>query len=49
MLLRNHHNRGNPDLIISNAGFAISEDHPFLGASPDDYVYDPNALESRLG
>ena len=33
-------------MVISNAGFAISEHYPFLGASPDGYVFDPNALES---
>ena len=33
-------------MVISNAGFAILEDHPFLGTSPDGYVCDPNALES---
>ena len=41
-----YHSRGNPDLVTSSAGFAISEDHPFLGASPDGYVYDPSALQS---
>ena len=43
---KHHHNRSNPDMVISNAGFAISEHYPFLGASPDGYVFDPNALES---
>ena len=33
-------------MLISNAGFVISEDHPFLGTSPDGYVCDPDALES---
>ena len=40
-----HHSRGNTDLVTSGAGFVISEDNPFLGASPDGYVYDPNVLE----
>ena len=43
---KHYHSRGNPDAVMSNAGFSISEDHPFLGASPDGYVYDPNAMES---
>ena len=30
-------------MIISNTGFDISEDHPFLGASPDGYAYNFNA------
>ena len=42
---KHHHSRGNPDLVISNASFAISEDYPFLGASPGGYVCDPNVLE----
>ena len=36
----------NPDLVISNAGFAISEDYPFLSTSLDGYVCDPNVLGS---
>lgn len=33
------------DLYISKSGFIISEDHPFLGASPDAVVYDPTDNE----
>ena len=33
-------------MVIFNAGFAMLEDHPFLGTSPDGYVCNPNALES---
>ena len=44
---RNHHrSRGNTDLVTSSAGFVISEENPFLGASPDGYVYDPSTLQS---
>ena len=43
---KHHHSRGNPDMVMSNAGFATSEDYPFLGSSPDGYVCGPNALES---
>ena len=38
-----HHSRGNPNR--SNAGFATSENHPFLGVPLDSYVYDPSTLE----
>ena len=37
--------RGNTNLVISSAGFVISESYPFLGASPDGYVYDPSSSE----
>ena len=33
-------------MVISNAGFVILEEYPFLGASPDGCVCDPYALES---
>lgn len=31
---------GHSDIVIAKAGFVISEEHPFLGVSPDAYVYD---------
>ena len=33
---------GHADLYACQSGFVISEDHPFLGASPDSAVYDPS-------
>ena len=33
-------------MVTSSAGFVISEENPFLGASPDGYVYDPSKLQS---
>ena len=41
-----HQSRGNTDLVTTKAGFVISQDNPFLGASPDGFVYDPSALDS---
>ena len=35
----------NTNLVISSAGFVISQSYPFLGASPDGYVYDPSSSE----
>lgn len=43
--IKYHKDRGNVSLVASNAGFVISEDEPYLGASPDGYVYDPSSLE----
>ena len=42
---KHHYSRGNLDLVISNAVFAISEDYSFLGILPG-YVCDPNVLKS---
>lgn len=36
---------GHNDLIISKAGFVVCEDQPFLGASPDSYVFDPSCVK----
>ena len=36
---------GHTDLIVSKAGFVVSEQHSFLGASPDAYVYDPSSVQ----
>ena len=36
---------GNNDLITCNAGFVVCEKHPFLGASPDAYVFDPSGTD----
>ena len=32
---------GHTGLVTCSAGFVVSEEHPFLGASPDAYVCDP--------
>ena len=37
------HTLGNQDLVITRAGFVICEEYPFLGASPDAYIYDPQS------
>ena len=31
-----------PDLLVSKSGLVISHKHPWLAASPDGFVYDPN-------
>ena len=35
---------GDSGIILAKAGFVISKQFPFLGASPDGYVYDPSSL-----
>lgn len=40
---------GHPGLIVSCCGFFINTDFPFLGATPDGSVYDPNELEQPYG
>ncbi len=37
---------GHFDLYTCPSGFVISEDYPFLGASPDSVVYDPLSSNS---
>lgn len=34
--------KGSLELTVCRAGFVVCETHPFLGASPDSYVYDPS-------
>lgn len=36
---------GHVGLVAVKAGFVVSEDHPFLGASPDGYVHDPGSVD----
>ena len=43
--IRYHKDLGNVGLVASSAVFVISEHEPYLGASPDGYVYDPSSLE----
>jgi len=38
-----YHALGNVNIVVCKAGFVIHEEHPFLGASPDAYVHDPQA------
>ncbi len=41
---------GNTMMIVCKAGFCICEEHPYLGASPDGYVLDPQAqADSQYG
>lgn len=35
---------GHDGLYACSSGFMISEEHPFLGASPDAVVYDPTEV-----
>ena len=37
---------GKTDLYACSSGFVVSEDHPFLGASPDAVVYDPSVTST---
>lgn len=37
---------GHSDLYACKSGFVISEEYPFLGASPDAAVYDPSTAKS---
>ena len=34
---------GNTNMVVCRAGFVVCNEHPFLGASPDAYVHDPQA------
>ena len=40
---KHHHSLGNCNIVVCKAGFVICEEHPFLGASPDGYVYDSHS------
>ena len=35
---------GHIDLVTCKAGFVVCELHPFIGASPDAYVFDPSSV-----
>ena len=39
---------GHTGLVTCSAGFVVSEEYPFLGASPDAFVYDPSST-NQLG
>ena len=39
---------GNKNMVVCKAGFVVCEEHSFLGASPDAYVFDPQA-ENQYG
>ena len=39
------HESGHDNLYYTKSGFIISEEHPFLGASPDAVVFDPTNTE----
>ena len=39
------HESGHKDLYACPSGFVISEEYPFLGASPDAAVYDPSVSD----
>ena len=41
--VKNQLSTGHTDLVTCSAGFVVSEEHPFLGASPDAYVFDPSS------
>ena len=43
-----HRASGNLEIVVCKAGFVIHEEIPFLGASPDAYVYDPQS-ETEYG
>lgn len=46
--IEHHLQSGHADLITSRAGFVVCEQHSFLGASPDAYVFDPGLAEKML-
>ena len=43
------HEQGTNELTVGPSGFLICESHPFLGANPDDTVYDPSNLQQPFG
>ena len=40
---------GHPSLCVVPSGFIIFKTHPFLGASPDGAVYDPDCVSQPFG
>ena len=36
---------GHSGMVFAKAGFVISFQHPFLGASPDGYIHDPSTVK----
>ncbi len=42
---QHHRASGHNGLYACSSGFVISEEHPFLGASPDAAVYDPSHIQ----
>lgn len=43
LYIQQKHADGNTNLYCCKSGFVVSEDYPFLGASPDGSVYDPSS------
>ena len=43
------HDHGHPSLTVMASRIHISLKHPFLGASPDDSVYDPSTTSQPFG
>ena len=46
--MRKQRASGHADLYACKSGFVISEDLPFVGASPDAAVYDPSVVNRRI-
>ena len=38
---------GSPDFLVTKSGLVISHKHPWLAASPDGFVYDPDSDPSQ--
>ena len=47
--IHHQHSCGRSDLTVGPCGFFVSEQHPFLGATPDGTVYDPTNPEQPFG
>lgn len=45
--IKQNEDLGNKSVIVSGAGFVICKEHPFLGASPDGYVHDPQSEQIK--
>lgn len=45
LYVQHQHSNGHDGLYACSSGFVISEDHPFLGASPDAAVHDPTEAD----
>lgn len=43
------HKNGHPNLCVVPSGFVVSKTHPFLGASPDGAIYDPDSVSGPFG
>ncbi len=47
--VKHQHIHGRPDLVVTSSGVHVSSSHTFLGATPDESVYDPHYTAQPFG